>query len=372
MLFDRKTLLKNLALGFFPILVFIFADLFFGLTVGLVIAILVGIGQFVVTYFRERRVDRFVLFDVSLIVVLGLISLVLQNDIFFKVKPGLIEAILAILLGFSGFSRNQLLIKMTGRYMPGTELSDVQIRQMRVMMRRMFYLITLHTGLIFYSAFNMSTEAWGFISGGLFYILVGLYMLFEFIKVRVQRQALMKNLEKEEWFDIVSPQGKVVGKAPRSAVHGNPELLHPVVHVHIVNSAGDLFLQKRSPSKDLYPGRWDTAIGGHVLSGESIERALHREAEEELGISMGEFKPLFRYVHKNDFESELVQGFFFQDEGPFFINRKEISEGRFWRIEEIERNLGNAIFTPNFEQEFGLLKKILFPKLGQLTGKDRG
>lgn len=363
MLFDRRTLLKNLALGFFPILVFIFADLFFGLTIGLVVAICVGIAQFIVTYFREKRVDRFVLFDVSLIVVLGVISLVLQNDIFFKIKPGLIEAILAVLLGFSGFSKSQLLIKMTGRYMPGMEFSDIQIRQMRIMMRRMFYLIVLHTALIFYSAFYLSTEAWGFISGGLFYILVGFYMLFEFVKVRIQRKVMMKNLEKDEWFDIVSPQGKVVGKAPRSAVHGNPELLHSVIHVHIVNSAGHLFLQKRSPGKDLYPGRWDTSIGGHVVSGESIERALHREAEEELGISMGDFRPLFRYVHKNDYESELVHGFFFRDEGPFYINKKEISEGRFWEIEEIEKNLGQNVFTPNFEEEFGLLKKILFPKL---------
>ncbi|KPJ95957.1 MAG: hypothetical protein AMJ53_01735 [Gammaproteobacteria bacterium SG8_11] len=173
----------------------------------------------------------------------------------------------------------------------------------------------------------------------------------------------MKNLEKDEWFDIVSPQGRVVGKAPRSAVHGNPDLLHPVIHVHIVNSSGQLFLQKRSPEKDLYPGRWDTAIGGHVMSGESIERALNREAEEELGISMGCFKPLFRYVHKNDFESELVHGFFFQDDGPFYINKKEISEGRFWEIAGIEKNLGRNMFTPNFEEEFGLLKRILLPKL---------
>jgi isopentenyldiphosphate isomerase/intracellular septation protein A len=363
MTFDRRTLLKNLALGFFPILVFVFADLFFGLTIGLMVAILVGVSQFIITYFREKRVDRFLLFDVSLIVALGLISLILKNDIFFKIKPGLIEAILAILLAFSGFSQSQLLIKMTGRYMPDMELSDTQIRQMRIMMRRMFYIITLHTALIFYSAFRMSTEVWGFVSGGLFYILVGLYMLFEFVKARIQKRTLLKNLQEEEWFDIVLPQGKAIGKAPRSAVHGNPDLLHPVIHVHIVNSAGRLFLQKRSSQKDLYPDRWDTAIGGHVLSGESIERALHREAEEELGISICDFKPLFRYVHKNDFESELVHGFFLQDDGPFYINRKEISEGRFWETSAIEENIGKKVFTPNFEEEFGLLKKILLPKL---------
>ena len=359
---DRKTIIKNLSFGFFPILIFIIADAIYGLTVGLIVAILVGVGQFIITYWREKRIDRFILFDVGLIVILGGVSLLLHNDIFFKLKPGLIELILAVLLGFTGFSQNQLLIKMTGRYMPGMEFSDLQIQQMRIMMRRMFYVILIHTILIFYSAFYMSTEAWGFISGGLFYILVGVYMLFEFAKTRIQSKKLIDKFESDEWFDIVTPKGEVVGKAPRNAVHGDPKLLHPVIHVHILNSDGNLFLQKRSANKDLYPDHWDTAVGGHVISGESIEHALKREAEEELGVSMADFKPLFRYVHRNNFESELVHGFFFKDDGPFYINRKEISEGRFWEIEEIEKNLGKGIFTPNFEEEFGLLKKILFSK----------
>lgn len=328
----------------------------------MIIAIFVGIGQFAFTYFKERRVDRFILFDVSLIVGLGLVSLVLQNDIFFKLKPGLVELILAILMGFSGFSRSQLLIKMTGRYMPDLQLSEEQVQQMRIMMRRMFYIILAHTIMIFYASFFMSTEAWGFISGGLFYILVAVYMGYEFFNARFKRKRLVKQFEDEEWFDIVDQQGKVVGKAPRSAVHGNPQLLHPVIHVHIVNSNGDLFLQKRSQNKNLYPNRWDTSIGGHVMSGESIDHALGREAEEELGISMVEFKPLFRYVHKNDYESELVHGFLLRDDGPFYINRHEISEGRFWEIGEIEKKLGRNVFTPNFEDEFRLLKKNLFSK----------
>jgi hypothetical protein len=56
----------------------------------------------------------------------------------------------------------------------------------------------------------------------------------------------------------------------------------------------------------------------------------------------------------------LVHGFYLQDDGPFYINREEISDGCFWEIEEIEKNLGNGLFTPNFEEEFGLLKKIIF------------
>jgi isopentenyldiphosphate isomerase/intracellular septation protein A len=357
---DRKTLLKNLSIGFLPLLIFIIADEIFGLTVGLVVAIAFGIAETVFVYLREKRIDRFILFDTGLIISLGLVSLLLHNDIFFKLKPGLIELILVVLIGVTAFSKNPILIRMTGRYMKGIEFSDEQIKQMRKMMRRMFYLFTAHTTLIFYSAYYMSKEAWGFISGGLLYILMGIIFLVEFIRTRRQRRKMIRQMQNEEWFDIVTPKGEIIGKAPRSAVHGNPKLLHPVVHVHILNSKGELYLQKRGETKDLYPGYWDSAVGGHVSSGESIDHALNREAEEELGISMVQFQPLFRYVMKNPYESELVYGFLVHENGPFYINREEISEGRFWRLNEIEENLGKDVFTPNFEQELALLKKYVF------------
>lgn len=360
---DRKTLLKNLSIGFLPLLVFIVADEFLGLTAGLAVAIVFGIGEAFFIYFREKRIDRFILFDTGLIVVLGLVSILLQNDIFFKLKPGLIELILVVLLGVTAFSNNPILIRMTGRYMKGVEFSDEQIQQMRRMMRRMFFLFTAHTILIFYSAYFMSKEAWAFISGGLLYILMGGIMGVEFIRTRLQRRKMVQQLQNEEWFDIVTPKGEIIGNAPRSAVHGNPELLHPVVYSHIINSKGELFLQKRADSKETYPGLWDTGIGGHIRTGESIEHAIHREAEEELGISFANFKLLFSYIMKNDYETELAYVFLLWDEGPFYINRQEISEGRFWRIEKIEDNIGQKVFTPNFEQQFNLLRKSVFPDL---------
>ena len=95
----------------------------------------------------------------------------------------------------------------------------------------------------------MSTAAWGFISSGLFYILLVIFMGFEFVRTRIQKKKILSNLESEEWFDLVTPKGEVVGKAPRSVVHGNPDLLHSVVHVHIINKEGLLYLQKRAVNK---------------------------------------------------------------------------------------------------------------------------
>ncbi|GAB4339584.1 MAG: hypothetical protein Kow0037_24810 [Calditrichia bacterium] len=356
---DRRTLIRNLAIGFLPLLVFIVADEFFGLTIGLIVAILFGIGQTAFTYFRENRLDKFLLFDTGLIVVLGGVSLLLHSDIFIKIKPGLVELIMVILMGITGFSSRPLLIQMSGRYMNGISFSAQQIEIMQKMMRRMFWIFLLHTVLIFYSAWYMNTAAWGFISGGLFYILMGVIFLYEFITAKIKQRRFLKAHEGEEWFDLVTPEGKIIGKAPRSQVHGNPDLLHPVVHVHIFNKKGQLYLQKRADDKEIQPGKWDTAVGGHVHSGESIEHALNREAEEELGISMAKFQPLFRYVMRNEIERELIHGFLLVDDGPFYPDPREISEGKFWDIPEIEKNLGNGTFTPNFEQEYQILKKIL-------------
>jgi isopentenyldiphosphate isomerase len=160
----------------------------------------------------------------------------------------------------------------------------------------------------------------------------------------------------EEIFPIVDEDGKTIGEAPRSVCHnGKSMLLHPVVHLHLFNSKGELFLQKRSHAKDIQPGKWDTSVGGHVDLGEKTETALLREAFEELGLTG--FKPEFlgRYIWKSSREKELVNSYSTTFDIPPVINRDEIEEGRFWTVKEITDSLGKDIFTANFEHEFKLL-----------------
>jgi isopentenyldiphosphate isomerase len=157
----------------------------------------------------------------------------------------------------------------------------------------------------------------------------------------------------EEIFPIVDEAGKTIGEAPRSVCHdGKSKLLHPVVHLHLFSSDGRLFLQKRGSMKDILPGRWDTSVGGHVSPGESVENALYREAEEELGLTRFTPALLGKYVWESPRERELVNSFSaVSDEIPV-INPDEIDEGRFWSLSEIGEFLGKDLFTPNFEHEF--------------------
>ena len=105
----------------------------------------------------------------------------------------------------------------------------------------------------------------------------------------------------EERFPLVDEAGQVIGSATRGECHNGSKLLHPVVHLHVFNSKGEVYLQKRPEWKDIQPGKWDTSVGGHLDYGETPEQAL---------------------------------------------------VGRFWTIAEIREAMGQNLLTPNFESEF--------------------
>jgi isopentenyldiphosphate isomerase len=168
----------------------------------------------------------------------------------------------------------------------------------------------------------------------------------------------MKNEIPDELFPVVDETGNEISVAPRTVCHdGISMLLHPVVHLHLFNEKGELFLQKRAKTKDLLPGKWDTSVGGHISPGESAEQALKREALEELGLKDFKYQHLGIYIWESLREREYVYSFTGSTAEIPSINQEEIDDGRFWTIHEIKENVGTGIFTPNFEKEFLLLTR---------------
>lgn len=157
-----------------------------------------------------------------------------------------------------------------------------------------------------------------------------------------------------ELFDIVDEDDNVIGTAPRSECHGNPALIHRVAHVLVVNAKGDLLLQKRSPHKDIQPGKWDTSVGGHLDPGETYHDAALREMAEELGLTGLPLTFLYKSKIRNEIESENVATYLTRYDGEVVWNPREIDAVRYWPAGEIEAAIGTGVFTPNFEEEWAM------------------
>lgn len=155
----------------------------------------------------------------------------------------------------------------------------------------------------------------------------------------------------EEYFDVIDKYGNIIGKATRTECHKDRSLAHRVVHVLVFNSNGELLLQKRHKNKDIQPGKWDTSVGGHLNLGETFEKAVVREMQEELGIS-ADVKHIYDYWMYNSIETEYVRTYICIYDGVINFDPNEIDEVMFWRQEEIKENLNTNTFSPNFIKEY--------------------
>ncbi|MBO7147099.1 MAG: NUDIX domain-containing protein [Lentisphaeria bacterium] len=162
-----------------------------------------------------------------------------------------------------------------------------------------------------------------------------------------------------EFFDIIDDSGKIIGRAARSECHGNPALIHRSVRVVVYHPDGDsILLQKRSASKDIFPGRWDMAVGGHLDSGEEYADAALRELSEELGITRDvPLKVLYDIQVRNEVESENIRAFGLIHGGPFQIREEELDEVRFFSFAELRELVveKEELFTPLLVRELKIL-----------------
>lgn len=164
---------------------------------------------------------------------------------------------------------------------------------------------------------------------------------------------LVKSDSKGEKFPVVDEEGNVLDSMTRSEAHSGTKRLHPVVHLHVFNSKGELYLQHRADWKEVQPDKWDTATGGHVDYGETVYEALQREVYEEIGLRPDMYEPVLKkkYVYESAIERELVYVFTTQYDGELYPSATETTGGKFWPISKIRDNIGIGVFTPMFEKE---------------------
>jgi 16S rRNA (adenine1518-N6/adenine1519-N6)-dimethyltransferase len=154
----------------------------------------------------------------------------------------------------------------------------------------------------------------------------------------------------EEQFPVVDEADQVLRSASRAEVHGN-NLLHRAVHILIFNKTGEVYLQKRSRSKDRHPLLWDSSAAGHVDAGEEYDDAARRELQEELGIDV----PLERVLKLPALERtdhEFIWLYHGRHDAEFELNRNEIEYGDFFPAGVVTGWLGARPedFAPGFAE----------------------
>ena len=553
-------LLRTILPSLIPLLVFVAADSFFGERVGLIVGVATGVADFVIAFIRDKKPDFFILADTVFLVAAGLLSLALENDLFFRLKPAAIELLMGLVLGLLLVLPPRYLKNYMERQLRGMSFSEEALAPMRKSLAALLAVLAVHIALTVYAALHLSTAAWGFISGVLLYILFALMILAEFIAARIRNKRYMRaeaermaaapymaarmgagmaagsdasgspgadasayaaetgspgggsqsaagmapegrdligvdyygtphtgqgpvevsrqspgeapmpepnprqpasraasfsglsrrldaeddeagaasgstpsaapasaplgatagrisaeapasaplgasagrisaeaptsaplgatagrisaeapasaplgaSAPKEEMLPLIDESGRIRGSAPRSLCHNGPGMLHPVVRLEIFDEKGSMYLQKRAMTKTIAPGLWDSAVGGHVRAGESLDAALARELNEELGIALVVLEtagvkpsPLLRFKWETAVESELVFVFATRYKGPFSPDPREIDEGRFWSIKEIDAALGTGVLSQGFEYEYKLLAKMRADETGK-------
>lgn len=156
-----------------PLIVFIIVDsIFNNVRISIVSSIVFAAGQLVFYYAKTGRFDWFVLLDVGLIIALGTIAIIFKNDLFFKVKPAIIEAATIVFFLVLVLSPDRFLFDYFGRMMPaGMVLKPSAIGTMKSMLLWMCGYVLLHIGAVLYTAFYSSRRMWAFVSGPGFYLL---------------------------------------------------------------------------------------------------------------------------------------------------------------------------------------------------------
>ena len=275
---NALTLLKSLSAGFVPLLAYIAADLLFGETIGLFVGLGIGILEFIVNLIREKKADLFIAADTILLALMGALSLVLRNQIFFRLKPAILEGVMAIAMGFLLLLPRDALKSYMSHQVKGLALED---RTLPVFRRSLFLVeavLLFHAGLTVWAALAASTALWGFVSGGLLYILLGFALAGQWLADRGKAKAALRGvgnataLSAHHWSLLIFDESGRVYAEKTALAFPPPE-------------SGQIGARSDPGAAVPLPECWDCPVKGKASGKEEMEASLGG-AFAKLGIAI--------------------------------------------------------------------------------------
>ena len=145
---------------------------------------------------------------------------------------------------------------------------------------------------------------------------------------------------------MVDADDVVVATVPR-AVMRRQRLRHRVTFVVVRGSDGRVLVHRRSDAKDVWPGRWDLAVGGVVTAGEGYDDAARRELAEEVGVTGVPLVALGGGRYEDDDVRIVARLYEAVHDGPFTFADGEVVEAVFVTGEELQQRLARDSFVPD-------------------------
>ncbi|WBB62968.1 NUDIX domain-containing protein [Streptomyces sp. WMMC500] len=138
--------------------------------------------------------------------------------------------------------------------------------------------------------------------------------------------------------------GRVVGSAPRSRMRAR-NLPHAAVKILVRDASGQVYVHRRTDTKDVYPGLHDAWAGGVIAAGEEPDTAAERELAEELGVKDCPVRLVDRHwftdTHTN-YLAHLYEAVYEPARHGLIVPQaEEVAEGRWLDWDELRARLAD-------------------------------
>ncbi|MCK4558846.1 MAG: isopentenyl-diphosphate Delta-isomerase [Calditrichia bacterium] len=175
-----------------------------------------------------------------------------------------------------------------------------------------------------------------------------------------------------EMLIVVDENDTIIDYKSKIECHQGNGILHRAFSIFIFNDLGQLILQKRSGRKLLWPLYWSNSCCSHPRKGETLDTAIHRRLEQELGLDT-DLIYLYTFQYQASFkevgsEHELCAVYIGKSDESVQVNENEIAEWRYLNPDDLTREVADhpENFTPWFKMEWTKLTTEFMDKINTL------
>ena len=345
----------NPVLHFLPLLLFMVVDELWGMDIAWKVAFPIAFGIVIYIYYRYNQIFIWNLVFTFMFMGIGVFAslapLLPLPLVFQGAEDKLVVLAFVIVFLFFRKQIQHIILQIMPRLIPMSNNFSELYRAFWVMFFVLLSYISSNLLLRLFALVNYSLYFQ--LLQGIFIAIICVLSIFEVIRVHIIRSKLVR----EEWWPIVTKQGKIIGSIQHLiSLSDEKKYMHPIVRVLLIDK-GMIFMQKRSAEDLIFPGFWDTAISNHVRVGETIEQCIDRTTEERYALKGVKYMYLSNYTNETPKEHQYAFLFVSCQLTEINPNPTFIELTKWWTQQQIEENLDKAIFTENFKIEYDLLQR---------------